>query len=666
MNWINSRQFQISNRNGRHYVFRRNNAGNTEINIPLNITTKAQAVAWLKAHPDKVANPTRYKAKRGAVKPSEVKLKPFERMINGKKMIAFVNKEGKEYFRPAPPTPRKKVSLKPLPRGIKAWKYLAPPSYNLTSCASLQKETSKFPMKVIGKGRQGVVLLASRYTNGRDPFAIKVAPWDLHSARVSDPQPADVEFKIQNAAMKAAPDGVVKVYQILACPGFISPTKIDMKNVQDDNKYDKYRQKVITMEFAPNGNMQKWLDGSHTDTEVRKAISKVLLTLKAIKDMYPHFSHNDLHLENVFMTARGPLIGDFGWARLERNGTNPAVNRANGTNTANIWGVGPKTDVRYDHHLFLNQIRDLLTRHGGVAKYPETIKFLNMAVPEGYRGKSDVHVSEWRLKYEDPCDNLPSLSRLVKSSYVTGVKRRITSPNLEAARRRLRKVAVKRKSTSPPKKKQYTNAQLLVLPAADFLKLSPATMMRVKALRAAAKGKGPTGRNNKPKGLNATGRKATEALGGLVADKKKHKPFPREILKLAKFNKMVTKVYESQNKKANESFNNAWNRARRNVINKIQARINNNKPPFTPSPPKKAKSPSPPKKAKSPSPTKKAPNFRLSPSSGRAKIQSKNTGRWVYANLQSMNYLKDLAALMKVNIKGLRSKANVSKKLFSR
>jgi hypothetical protein len=108
MSWINSRQFTISKRNGRHYVFRRNNAGNTEINIPANIISKGQAIAWLKAHPNKVANPTRFKPKRGAAKANG--LKPFERMVNGKKMIAFVNKEGKEYFRPAPPSIKRRSS----------------------------------------------------------------------------------------------------------------------------------------------------------------------------------------------------------------------------------------------------------------------------------------------------------------------------------------------------------------------------------------------------------------------------------------------------------------------------------------------------------------------------------------------------------------------------
>ena len=132
MSWINSRKFTISNRNGRHYVFRRNNAGNTEINIPASIVTKAQAVAWLKAHPNKVAHPTRLKPKRGAAAKANG-LKAFQRIVNGKKMIAFVNKEGKEYFRPAPSSPLKKKATPykyvptpspPPPPG--GWRYPAP------------------------------------------------------------------------------------------------------------------------------------------------------------------------------------------------------------------------------------------------------------------------------------------------------------------------------------------------------------------------------------------------------------------------------------------------------------------------------------------------------------------------------------------------------------
>jgi hypothetical protein len=104
------------------------------------------------------------------------------------------------------------------------------------------------------------------------------------------------------------------------------------------------------------------------------------------------------------------------------------------------------------------------------------------------------------------------------------------------------------------------------------------------------------------------------------------------------------------------------------AINVVENRLRANKPAFSPSP---VKLPSPlsplgPKpKAKAPSPPKPKPKFKLSPSSGRAKIQSKNTGRWVYANLHySMDELKSLAARLSVDVKGLRSKANIAKKLF--
>jgi hypothetical protein len=79
-----------------------------------------------------------------------------------------------------------------------------------------------------------------------------------------------------------------------------------------------------------------------------------------------------------------------------------------------------------------------------------------------------------------------------------------------------------------------------------------------------------------------------------------------------------------------------------------------------PKPKPKAKVPSPPK------PKPKNSNFKLSPSSGRAKIKSNSSGRWVYANLHfSMEELKALAGKKGVNIKGLRSKANIAKKIFT-
>jgi serine/threonine protein kinase len=681
-------------------VFRRNNAGNTEINIPANIISKGQAIAWLKAHPNKVANPTRFKPKRGAPQPSG--LRPFERMVNGKKMVAFVNKEGKEYFRPAPPSPPKKkatpykyVTPPPPPPPPGGWRYPGPklvpykrPAKNEWAMTCDQLKSSLDSLTPIGKGRQGIVFTAKQLDGNKRPFAVKVAPRDLAAKKRGEPQPVDIEFNIQGAVQALSPN-VVRIYKNMRCLDFIEPTRMNMPNVQNATRYDKSQQGILLMEFATGGSLDSWLKKrAHiNDAIMAHIISDILTALFKIQKKYPDFRHNDLHMQNIFVADRGFLIGDFGWARLKKSGTNPAVNTANGTRTASFWGVGPKTDERYDHHLFLNELLEWAQKHFP-ADHPKAIEFMKMVVPPGYRGANDTHVSEWRLKYDDPCPGLPSLAQVLSHPFLTG-KKRVTSINLKAAKAALKVVKVKRvfsanllkakaKLKAPKALKIVTSAQLRKAKAALKPVARPKPKPRITDynLRAAKAKLRKVVINVKPKG-NATARKSTAAFGGgMAAMKNKHKPFPRDILRSAKFNKMVAKIYENRGGlNGGANFSNAWNKARKLAINRIQERVNNNKAPFTPSPPKPLPPPlsplgPPPKpkaKPKAPSPPKpKArPNFRLSPSSGRAKIQSKNSGRWVYANLHySMDELKSLAAKLSVNVKGLRSKANIAKKLF--
>jgi hypothetical protein len=704
MSWINSRQFTIANRNGRHYVFRRNNAGNTEINIPRNIVSKKQAVAWLKANPNKVANPTRYKPKRGAPRKNAGGLKPFERMVNGKKMVVFVNKQGRETLRPAPSSIKKPAVRykyvpppppKPPPGG---WKYPAPKLApykkqnivyrNNWSMTCDQLKSSLDSLTPLGKGRQGIVYAASLRSGNRRPFAVKVSPRDLMASKRGEPQPVDVEFKIQDAVQVLSPH-VLRIYKSMRCENFVEPNRINMPNVQNSSQFDKSKQGILLLEMATGGSLDSWLrkKARVTDGMMAHIISDVLKALFKIQAKYPDFRHNDLHLQNIFVADRGFLIGDFGWSRLKKSGTNPAVNTANGTKTAAFWGVGPKTDERYDHHLFLNELLIWAQRHSP-ADHPQAIEFLKKAVPDGYRGETDTHVMQWRLKYDDPCVGLPSLAEVLSYPFLTG-RKRVSSLNLKAAKAALKPTKVKRISSlnlqkakaklKPVRKnnRKVTSAQLRKAKA----KLKPVPRPKPKPritgynLRA-AKARLRKVAKSSPKAVvkaNATARKATAAFGGFVAPNKKRKPIPREVLRSAKFNKMVNRVFQTQNKKANESFNNAWNRARRVVLNKVQARINNNKPPFTPSPPKakapsppKAKAPSPPK-AKAPSPPKVNFNHKISPSSGRVKIKAPNSGRYVYANgpTISLEYLKQLAARLSVNIRGLRSKANIAKRIFS-
>ena len=714
MSWINSRQFQISNRNGRHYVFRRNSSGNTEINIPAHIVSKVQAMAWLKAHPNKVANPTRFRAKRGGPPPRE-------------HLIPFVNQKGIKFYRPDPrfrrpsgrelyghvkPNPRLTAFMLnpyttsgPIPKQpwrpqFNGWKQTSPnwmasptayrgnspvwtneqvakyqanlnysPSKNAWNMTCGQLKASFKSFKVIGKGRQGIVFGASRHKGIKHPFAVKIAPRDLYAKKRGEPQPVDVEYNIQNSVQKLTPN-VVRVYKNMRCLDFIDPTQINMANVQNSAKYDKSQQGILIMEFAGGGSLSSWLKKTKQldDEMMHHLISDVLRAIFAIQKKYPDFRHNDLHMENVFVADRGFLIGDFGWARLKKMGTNPAVNTANGTKTASFWGVGPKTDDRYDHHLFLNELLDWAMRHSP-ASYPKAIQFMKKAIPEGYRGATNSHVVQWRLKYGDPCPELPSLAKLMKDPFLGG-KRNVTSPNLKAARAALRHVKVKR----------VTSANLVKAKA----KLKPVRRVTSLQLRKAKAKLKPVARP-KPKpritGYNlraakARLRKAPSPPKPVKAPSppKKKVVVPSALLKTAKFNKLVEKIWKNAGAAAGANFQNAWNNSRTKAIRFIENRLRANKPAFTPSP-RRLPSPlsplGPPPKPRAqnaapPKPRNKSPNFRLSPNSGRPKIQSKNSGRWVYANLHySMEELKAMVTRKGLSTKGLRSKAELAKKLFS-
>ena len=719
MSWINSRQFSISNRNGRHYVFRRNNAGNTEINIPASIVTKAQAVAWLKAHPNKVANPTHYKAKRAAAK----RASPAKELL-----IPYVNQKGIVFYRRAQPgakrAPYKYVPPPPPTPPPGGWRYPAPklvpfkkrantPNKNIWAAVTCDKLKASLDSSTpLGKGRQGIVFAAKQVGGNKRPFAVKVAPRDLSAAKRGEPQPVDVEFKIQDAVQNLSPN-VVRVYKSMRCENFITPSQMNMPSVQDSVHFDKSKQGILLMELATGGSLDSWLKKQTKvdDAVMAHLISDILGALFKIQKKYPDFRHNDLHMENVFVADRGFLIGDFGWARLKKTGTNPAVNTANGTTTASFWGVGPRTDERYDQHLFLNELLKWAKDHAP-ATHPKAIEFLKRAVPPGYRGAKDVHVLEWRLKYGDPCTGLPSLGQILSASFLTG-KKRFGSPNLKAAKAKLKLVKAKR----------VTSVNLLKAKA----KLKPVRLITSLQLRKAKAGLKAVARPKpKPRITGYSLRAAKAKLRKVKASSpakapsppKKKVKLPPGILKTANFNKLVEKIWKNAGSVSGNKFHNAWYNARMKAIGVVENRLRANMPALSPSPPKprtklpsplsplgpppknlaaaaarmrqraanlaakrpkllvttkvpsppkpKPKAPSPPKPKPKPKPKANRPNYKLSPSSGRPKIQSKNTSRWVYANLHySMEDLKALAAGMEISVKGLRSKANIARKIFS-
>ena len=636
MSWINSRQFKIANRNGRHYVFRRNNAGNTEINIPKTITSKAEAVRWLKAHPNKVVKPTAFRGKRKPVAGGGVLMHkaydPFNTPVRWMplfKPLSVLNKpQGRA---PNNAYPFNSPPLSPL--NARNW---------TGTC-----ETLKYGItKKIGAGRQGVVFLVRKY--GKPAVVVKVAPRDLAAKNRGEEQPVDIEYKIQSAVQKCSPN-IVHVIKSIRCLNFVRPSEIDSQNLQNSAKFDKSKQGLLVMEYCEGGDLTNWLKTTSQldDTMMYHLISDILGALEKIKAKYPFFSHNDLHIQNIFVSERGFLIGDFGWARLKKMGTNPAVNTANGTSTASNYGVGPSTDPRYDHHLFLNELRDIALKNP--SKFPKAIEFLNKAVPPGYRGHDDTHVKQFRLKYGDPCPGLPTLAALFRLPFLR--KKFVSSPELARVMGRLRKTgrvmtlvrspSVHRKTPSPKKqvKKTYTNAELVALTRNQLFKLSPTTRARAVKLRAASKAPSP------PK------KKKENTPPSPAKVYKRPALISRVILKSAKFEKLIEKIWRN----TGNLTNNGWNKARTKAMNIVQNKGLSLSPPAAP--------------AARPHGFVKLATLEhvRSPKSGRIKIRAPNSGRLVYADGASVSlaHLKNLAHMVKANIKGLRSKTQIANKIFS-
>ena len=322
-------------------------------------------------------------------------------------------------------------------------------------------------------------------------------------------------------------------------------------------------------------------------------------------------------------------------------------------------------------HLFLNHIRDVCLRTA--AAVPETMKFLNAVLPPGYRGQTDVHVNDFRLKYEDPCPGLPSLTKVLSHPYLKS--KLITSPMLHKARAKLRRVGVKKlvRPTSAnlqrakarlrkvePKKTTggYTNAQLIALTRNQVFKLSPKTRARAVKIRVGLK------QNVKKAAVNATARVKAQAV--MVAAKSVTK-LPKNIMNDPRFVKMWLNIHKNLKPQAGETVYNVEVRARNMARNALVKRLNQGKKLFSVN--------LSPKKRSAPSATRKSPaltrtrnlNYKMSPTSGRIKIKVANTGRYVYANGSSVSleYLKSLASRLQIPIKGLRSKANIAKRIFS-
>jgi len=418
MSWINARQFTIANsRNGtRHYVFRRTNAGNTEINIPKNITTKGKAIAWLKANPSKVNNPTSFKPKK--VAGATVAKKALGKVL--KMPTANRNYRCNTQF-------YKRVRNSNGATGFNA----SLNQFVMHNGKAIRKHlytvvNRRIPVTKglgkLGKGTQGRVFLAYTTPKGDFPVTIKVIPHDKEHRK----QSADTEFAIQKRLYKIIPGSIPEPYKILHdCKEFI-PASSWTGNNKKTNIFNYKDQTVTFTEYINGGSLPNWMTRMSSqldDAFMQNLISQVLHILAFIQKRIPSFRHNDLHLDNILVkqsNSKYPtyILNDFGWASIGPK-SNPLVN---GAKHAGNFGIGPLTSGRYDMHLFLNELHKWMQTHGGRAKFPKAFAFIEKHLPNGYRGSRNNHISESRLKYGDKAPGLPTLRDIIRDPYVKAPK----------------------------------------------------------------------------------------------------------------------------------------------------------------------------------------------------------------------------------------------------
>jgi len=531
------------------------------------------------------------------------------------------------------------------------------PNQPLT-CASLRNLSG---VRKIGAGRQGVIYAANRRRNFfTREIAIKVSPFDKASERRGEKQPAQVEYDIQEAVRKVAWGGVILPLKFVECKDFVRVA--DMNNINSKGKnIDPHHQFVLFMERADGGSIRDWIRTKLdrlSDADLLKIIRKVLVTLDRIHATYPEFRHNDLHLDNILMHKGEPKIADFGWSRLKKTGTNPAVNTALANGTATKYGIGPDTSARYDMHLFLNELRRYITK---LAKFPKTRAFLEKYIPVGYREFSDTYTTDGRLKYGMQFPGLPTIKKILEDKAMGGAG----SPAPKAKSVSPPRPAPKAKSVSP--RKNYTNAEFIAMTPRRFLKLSPITRARAAAIRKAAKGKGKgpaqpnKPRNNASTNATAKRRPSPRRMPARVASGVRITP---RTLRSSKFNSFAASLL---NTNSSIPYQNRWNAARAKAIKAVEARLTAGKPAFSPSPVKRPRLPSP-LSPLGPPPARRSPSGVVkSASSGRYKIAGPS-GRLVYANgsAVSMDFIKALASRKGVNTKGLRSKEAIARAIFNR
>ena len=172
------------------------------------------------------------------------------------------------------------------------------------------------------------------------------------------------EFKIAKLAYGAAPNNVPAPYYIFKCRPYGS---------------------ITYSQFIPSKTLYTYRKIT------KKMLHSILKTIYKLNQKGIH--HNDLHLNNILIedgTLR-PYITDFGFGERSKY----------------------TRDAKYDYHLFLNMVYTTI-------KDPKINEFIRKVIPKQYLGKNTLMVKRYRLRNFSSYPGLPSLRKVLSSSYFKG------------------------------------------------------------------------------------------------------------------------------------------------------------------------------------------------------------------------------------------------------
>lgn len=342
------------------------------------------------------------------------------------------------------------------------------------------KKSVRLGIARLGSGEQATVYLGYTNAAATKPLSIKVFPFDR--AFPPGKQPSEIEFMIGQKLHAIVPRHVPNYMSIEKLMEFVPAKNLGHLSGPMNTRH----QTVIFSEYFHGGDMRTWIKKVASRVKEEDLIDiarQVLGTLVAIQAKYPDFRHNDLHTGNIFIDDTGnrprAAIADFGLSRLTPTLSSPIVDQ--GLFLKN--GIGPKTDSRYDAHMFLNSLRSI---SGG---FPKLRTYLNVVIPEGYRGKDDTYIKDGRLKYAlSDYPGLPSTQAMLRmlvpyikeKNLATAIALRAKKPALKFTSANLQLVKPVKKGVDAA---NIASAALANIPgvsvskaplsAANFIKLSP-------------------------------------------------------------------------------------------------------------------------------------------------------------------------------------------------